>query len=108
VIKSHESKAETISYQASTDKDSKLISEELIDRYKEDCEMKGMSAESVRRYLSSIKIFIEYLDTNGQDLLALDRNLLRKFLEYLRKTRGVSYNTLKNYFSALSTLYEFL
>jgi integrase/recombinase XerD len=40
--------------------------------------------------------------------LGLDRELLRQFLEYLRKTRKVSYNTLKNYFSAPSTLYEFL
>ena len=37
------------------------LSEELIRRYRENCEMKGISPETLRRYLSSIKIFDEYL-----------------------------------------------
>ena len=37
------------------------LSDELIRRYSEDCEMKGISPDTLRRYLSSIKIFDEYL-----------------------------------------------
>ena len=88
--------------------ESRVISAELINQYKEDCEMKGLSRETIRRYLSSINVFVQFLNEKEIDLLSLDRELLRQFLEYLRKTRGISYNTLKNYFSALSTLYEFL
>ena len=66
--------------------------------------MKGLSAESVRRYISSINIFIQYLNDNELDLLSAYRGLLRKFLEYLRKTRAVSYNTLKT-ISALCQRY---
>jgi len=88
--------------------ESRVISAELINQYKEDCEMKGLSRETIRRYLSSINVFVQFLNEKEIDLLSLDRELLRQFLEYLRKTREISYNTLKNYFSALSTLYEFL
>ena len=88
--------------------ESRVISGELIKRYREDCEIKGMSTESIRRYMSSLNILAQYLEENGIELLSVDRDILRSFLEYLRKTREVSYNTLKNYFSALSSLYEFL
>jgi site-specific recombinase XerC len=77
--------------------------DDLIRSYKDDCELKGMSAESIRRYISSIKIFIQYLNENGISSLDADRDSLRSFIEYLRKGRKISYNTLKNYFSALST-----
>ena len=82
--------------------------DDLIRSYIDDCEIKGMSTESIRRYISSIKIFIQYLDNNGLNLLEADRNALRNFIDYLRKVRKISYNTLKNYFSALTTFYEFL
>ena len=82
--------------------------DDLIRSYIDDCEIKGMAAESIRRYISSIKIFIQYLDNNGLNLLDADRNVLRNFIDYLRKVRKISYNTLKNYFSALTTFYEFL
>jgi site-specific recombinase XerD len=59
--------------------------EDLIRNYKDDCELKGMSAESIRRYISSIKIFIQYLNDNGMSSLDADRDSLRSFIEYLRK-----------------------
>jgi hypothetical protein len=58
---------------------------ELIRRYKEDCEIRGMSPESLRRYISSLKIYNKYLQERNLDLLNVDRNVLRSFLEYLRK-----------------------
>lgn len=88
--------------------ESSYSSAELIDRFKADCEMKGLSEETSRRYLSSINILVQYLEDRGMTLLGLDKDVLRGFLEYLRKEREVSYNTLKNYFSALSNLYDFL
>ncbi len=66
------------------------LSNELIKRYEEDCDMKGMSPESLRRYLSSIKIFSDYLKTKGVDVLSVNKGLLRDFLGYLRKDRQVS------------------
>lgn len=38
----------------------------------------------------------------------MDRDVLRGFLEYLRLERCVSHKTLENYFTVLSSLYEYL
>jgi len=64
---------------------------ELIRRYREDCEMRGMSSESLRGYSSTIKIFNEYLEMKGLDFFSVDKNVLRGFLEYLRKDRRVGH-----------------
>jgi integrase/recombinase XerD len=84
------------------------LSKELIRRYNEDCEIRGMSPESLRRYISCIRIYNQYLQERGLDLFAVDRKMLRNFLEYLRKEREVSQKTIGNYFSALASFYEYL
>jgi hypothetical protein len=47
-------------------------SAELIGRYKEDCEIRGMSPESLRRYISSLRIYSQYLHEHNLDLLNVD------------------------------------
>ena len=58
---------------------------ELISRYKEDCIIRGMSPESMRRYISSLRIYARYLQERNLDLLNVDRTVLRSFLEYQRR-----------------------
>ena len=81
---------------------------ELIRQYREDCEIRGMSPESMRRYISSLKIYNQYLQERHLDLLNVDRNILRSFLEYLRKERNVGLKTIGNYFTSMAMFYEFL
>ena len=81
---------------------------ELLEQYRADCEIRGMSPESLRRYISSLKIYNKYLQERNLDLLNVDRNILRNFLEYLRKDRNVSLKTVENYFTSIAGLYEFL
>ena len=83
-------------------------SSELIRQYKADCEIRGMSPESMRRYISSLKIYNRYLQEQHLDLLNVDRNILRSFLEYLRKERNVGLKTIGNYFTSMAMFYEFL
>jgi len=83
-------------------------SESLIDGFQADCRIRGMASGSIPRYLSVIKIFTEYLNGQGISLIDVDRDVLRGFLEYLRLDRGVSHKTLENYFTVLSSLYEYL
>lgn len=83
-------------------------SERLIEGFQADCRIRGMAAGSIPRYLSVIKIFTEYLNGQGIGLIDVDRDVLRGFLEYLRLDRGVSHKTLENYFTVLSSLYEYL
>ena len=81
---------------------------ELISRYREDCAMRGMSPESLRRYISSLKIYARYLQERDLDILNVDRNVLRSFLEYLRNERNVGLKTIGNYFTSMAMFYEFL
>jgi len=79
--------------------------ERLIEDFREDCLLKNMSEESVRKYISAIRIFVEFLRERGLDLKDADKHVLREFLKYLKFERKVSHKTLENYFSALSTFY---
>jgi integrase/recombinase XerD len=85
-----------------------LIGAELIKRFKEDCQMRGMSPESLRRYMSNLKIFNEYIEDNGLDILDTDRDILRNFLDYLKRIRGVGQKTQGMYFTAIASFFEYL
>jgi len=84
------------------------IAVELIQRYREDCEIRGMSKESLRRYISCIRIYCRSLQARGLDVSEVDKNALRSFLEYLRKDRQVGQKTISGYFTAISGFYDFL
>lgn len=83
-------------------------SADLLDQYKSDCEIRGMSPESMRRYISSLRIYNQYLHERNLDLLNVNRNVFRNFLEYLRKDREVGLKTVENYFTSIAGFYEFL
>lgn len=57
---------------------------------------------------SSTKIFNRYLQERNLDLLKVDRNILRSFLEYLRNDRNVGLKTVGNYFTSIASFFEFL
>jgi integrase/recombinase XerD len=82
--------------------------ERLIDDFREDCILRGMSEESVRKYISAVRIFIRFLRDKKLKFSNVDKNVLREFLHYLRFEKNVKQKTLENYFSALSTFYDYL
>jgi integrase/recombinase XerD len=83
--------------------------DQLIERFADDCELRGMSHSTVERYVSSIKAFGDYIKSRGCNLVdAADRDLLRDFLDYLRRERKLSLKTIENSFTALSSFYEYL
>jgi len=93
--------SEAIGYRLPNDHD-------LIEAYYEDCELKGMSQGAIRRYKTSVLIYNDFLVQGGRSLTEADKDELRDFLRYLRQERKVKHKTIENYFSALSSLYEFL
>jgi integrase/recombinase XerD len=80
--------------------------DQLIEDYK-DYQSRGMASGSLPRYRSVLRIYPRYRTQKKADILAVDNMILIGFIDYLRarKTRN---KTLKNYFSALSSFYEFL
>jgi len=80
---------------------------EFIEEFCEDCRLRNMTDESIRRYKSCLQIFAKFLADRGVRVVNVDKKDLKAFLSFLRQ-RGVKYKTLENYFSALSSFYDFL
>ena len=85
-----------------------LVPSHLIAQFGEDCITRGLTPETARRYLSSLKIFNNYLEENDLNLIETDRNTLRNFINYLRADRGVSQRTIETYFAAMASYFGYL
>jgi len=79
----------------------------LIEGFKRDCKLRGMTEESIRRYLSSVKIFLNFIRSRGLTVANVDLHVLRDFLQHIVEG-GAKYKTIENYFSALSSFYDYL
>jgi site-specific recombinase XerD len=79
----------------------------LIEDYLKDCHSRGMAAGSLPRYRSVLRIYQRYLEHMKADPLAVDNSILIGYIDHLRANKARD-KTLKNYFSALSSFYEFL
>jgi len=82
--------------------------ERIIDRFEKDCTIRGMSPGTVEVYVYNVKTFHRYLDQHGLNLLDVDKDILRDYLEYQRFERGLSQKTVENQFTTLSSFYEYL
>ena len=82
--------------------------DKIIKDYFEDCSLKGMAKGTMVSYRSCIKIYIQFLRTRDINLLMINKEILKDFISYLKKKRNLKYKTLSYYFSALSSLYEYL
>lgn len=81
---------------------------DLISEFEADCLTRGITPETTRRYLSSLKIFNKYLEDNGCNILNIDRDILRNFINYLRVDREVSQRTIETYFAAMASFFGYL
>jgi len=81
---------------------------ELIDSFVADCHLRNLTEETIRRYKGDVLNIAEFLEGKSLDILNLDKMSLKQILFYLTKSRRVSPRTLSNYFSALSSFYDFL
>ncbi|MEM3757971.1 MAG: tyrosine-type recombinase/integrase [Candidatus Bathyarchaeia archaeon] len=79
----------------------------LIEGFKRDCKLRGMTEESIRRYLSSVRIFLNFIKFRGLTVANVDLHALRDFLQHIVEG-GAKYKTIENYFSALSSFYDYL
>jgi len=76
--------------------------------FEEDCAARNMTHESIRRYISAIRILGNYCEEQRIDIIHIDDDDLLLFLKYLREGRKNSPKTVMNVFNSLSAFYEFL
>ena len=82
--------------------------EELLRDFIADCRLRGMTPESTYGYERCIRIFLDFLKRYKVSVLNVGKEELRLFLSYLKNERKVSLKRMENYFSALSSFYEYL
>ncbi len=78
---------------------------DLIQRFHEDCNLRGMV--SVMDYIYRSKEYCDFLDARGKNPINADKEDLRAFLARL-KARGLKFKTIDRIYSCLSAFYEFL
>ena len=78
----------------------------LIENYCKDCKLRGMTKESIRRYKSNLILFEDYF--HHTDLIDINMQKLKDFLEYLKFERKLKHRTIEHEFTALSTFYDYL
>ncbi len=99
--------------QLSDEVSNKLNHARLLEAFRQDCLDRHLTEETIAKYMSPLKIFLDFVGVKGASLKQVDRHVLRDFIHY-RRTHGgkngdgVDQKTLENDFSALSTFYEFL
>jgi len=79
-----------------------------LDQFKDECRLRGMSHGSTLSYLSSIRIFSDFLSRRKKHIIQIDKSDLKAYIDYLLSERRVSYPTLESHFSALSAFYDWL
>ncbi|MFH0896796.1 MAG: tyrosine-type recombinase/integrase [Candidatus Bathyarchaeota archaeon] len=79
----------------------------LIEGFLRDCELRRLSPETIVGYRSSLGIVSRLLHEKALFMDSLDRNALTEVLKYL-VGEGYVYNTLVQYFSALSGFCDYL
>ncbi len=84
-----------------------------IKNFVEDCRSRGLTKQTTATYKSNITTYINFVGNP----LNVDISILCKFLDYLKvmeykrgkvTKKGVHPNTIKAYFSAISTYYDYL
>jgi len=78
-----------------------------LEAFAEDCIIRNLTPETIRRYRSSLLQFQTFLQQNKLNVASLNRDVLRLFLQHLRG-HGVKPKTVENDFTAISAFCDYL
>lgn len=78
--------------------------QELIKKYTEKLKIENYSEQTIRNYLSAIKLFTEYI--NKQKLKEVTDKEIQDYLFYCKTEKKYSYSSMKQVIAAISYLYK--
>ena len=84
-----------------------LTDEILIKKFKEECELRGLTDHTIEGYISSLNLLSNFLQKRKYTFLNADKKILIGYITHMRKN-GINHKTMKNRFSAFSSLYEYM
>ncbi len=79
----------------------------LLEGFRHDCELRGLSRETVNHYGWCMNHFLEFLDEQGTSFDRVNLQTLTLYLERLR-AKSARYKTVENVYAAISAFYEYL
>jgi integrase/recombinase XerD len=79
----------------------------LLSLFIEDCTDRQLTEETIRRYQSSIKQYLTYLERRSVSPLKVDKHVLHEYIRE-RRSQGVVQKTLKNDITGIAGFYEYL
>lgn len=82
--------------------------DQIVEDFLKDCHLRNMTDETVVNYRSNMRIFLGFLKEKNVSFEKVGGQDLKQFLQYLKVERGNSMKRVNNYFSTLSTFYDFL
>jgi len=80
----------------------------VISSFCDDCRLRNMSEKTIEGYKSCVLTFLGFISKKGIRLYAVDNYVLKDFLGYLKFERKIKHKTIKDYFSALSSFFDYL
>jgi len=80
----------------------------LITNFLFDCELRNLTSESIVNYRSNLRIFSSFLKEDNISIEDVGCKTLKSFLSYLKNDRDNSMKRVSNYFSAISSFYDYL
>ena len=85
----------------------RITPERLLDLFIEDCRDRQLTEETIRRYRSSIKQFLDYLHQRGTSPTQVDKHTLHDYIRE-RRQQKVGQKTLENDLTGIAGFYEYL
>ncbi len=82
--------------------------ERILKDFERDCTMRNFSVETTTRYLSNIGRLGDFLQEHKTDFIHATKEHFAEFVTYLRDERVVGMRTMKGYFTAFNSFYEYL
>jgi len=83
-------------------------SENIIDKFEQDCVRQGLVPETARHYVAQVRILDEFLNQKGLEFSQVDKFIMADFINHLRMERRVTVKTLENYLYGIKNFLEFL
>ena len=85
-----------------------MAMDSIVQDFLDDCKLRNMTSESIINYRSNLRIFSSFLQDKQVDIKEVDSKILKGFLNYLKVERNNSIKRIANYFSAISSFYDYL
>jgi len=82
--------------------------ERLVRDFLSDCQLRDITTSTIENYKSNLRIFSSFLQDNNVDVKDVDYKVLRDFIGYLKNERNNSLKRIANYFSALSSFFDYI